>query len=184
MKRASSQDYTLGGWAELLKAQTQLQSLGEQFCPHHPHCFVGTQPAKAISVADLSLAVAMSVISLAGKTALVTGSTSGIGWEVLKALAGAGANVAMHGLGDPAKLSDMRSKLASDTGVKVGSPEDLVATANYTHQSRNCGGRQPAARFIVRDVQLQAMHDKGNRPGHGLSTSQLSEAMFHLIARL
>ena len=68
----------------------------------------------------------MSVISLAGKTALVTGSTSGIGWEVLKALAGAGANVAMHGLGDPAKLSDMRSKLASDAGVKVGSPRGLL----------------------------------------------------------
>lgn len=34
---------------------------------------------------------------LAGKAALVTGSTSGIGLQVLKALAGAGCNVAMHG---------------------------------------------------------------------------------------
>jgi 3-hydroxybutyrate dehydrogenase len=37
---------------------------------------------------------------LASKVALVTGSTSGIGLEVLRVLAGQGANVCMHGLGD------------------------------------------------------------------------------------
>jgi len=42
---------------------------------------------------------------LAGKFALVTGSTSGIGLEVLRSLAGAGAQVAMHGLGDATQVS-------------------------------------------------------------------------------
>jgi 3-hydroxybutyrate dehydrogenase len=58
-------------------------------------------------------------MSLAGKVALVTGSTSGIGLEVLRALAGAGANVAMHGMGDALKLSDIRKQISADTGVST-----------------------------------------------------------------
>jgi 3-hydroxybutyrate dehydrogenase len=38
---------------------------------------------------------------LAGKTALVTGSTSGIGLEIAAGLAAAGANVLLNGFGDP-----------------------------------------------------------------------------------
>ncbi len=41
-------------------------------------------------------------MSLTGKTALVTGSTSGIGLGIAKVLAGAGANVLLNGFGDPA----------------------------------------------------------------------------------
>ena len=37
---------------------------------------------------------------LKGKTALVTGSTSGIGLGIAKALASRGANIVMNGLGD------------------------------------------------------------------------------------
>jgi 3-hydroxybutyrate dehydrogenase len=41
--------------------------------------------------------------NLTGKTALVTGSVQGIGFEIAKALAGAGANIAVHGLADAAQ---------------------------------------------------------------------------------
>ncbi|MEH6617492.1 MAG: SDR family NAD(P)-dependent oxidoreductase, partial [Porticoccus sp.] len=40
---------------------------------------------------------------LAGKIALVTGSTSGIGYAMASKLAEAGANVVLHGLIDPAE---------------------------------------------------------------------------------
>ena len=60
-----------------------------------------------------------AMASLAGKVALVTGSTSGIGLEVLKALAGAGANVCMHGLGDRAALTATLAKISADFGVQT-----------------------------------------------------------------
>ncbi|NLP64628.1 3-hydroxybutyrate dehydrogenase [Paraburkholderia sacchari] len=43
-----------------------------------------------------------STFTLAGKTAVVTGSTSGIGLGIATALAGAGANIVLNGFGDPA----------------------------------------------------------------------------------
>ncbi len=39
--------------------------------------------------------------SLSGKTALITGSTSGIGLAIAKAMAGEGANVVINGFGMP-----------------------------------------------------------------------------------
>ncbi|MFP4902820.1 SDR family NAD(P)-dependent oxidoreductase, partial [Paraburkholderia sp. BR14261] len=43
-----------------------------------------------------------NTLSLAGKTAVVTGSTSGIGLGIATALARAGANIVLNGFGDPA----------------------------------------------------------------------------------
>jgi 3-hydroxybutyrate dehydrogenase len=56
---------------------------------------------------------------LQGKTALVTGSTSGIGLAVARALAGAGANVMLNGFGDAAAIEALRGELAAG-GVRVG----------------------------------------------------------------
>ncbi|MCX5516512.1 3-hydroxybutyrate dehydrogenase [Kaistia algarum] len=56
---------------------------------------------------------------LAGKTALVTGSTSGIGLAIATALAGAGANVILNGFGDAGQIEAIRAKLASENGVEA-----------------------------------------------------------------
>jgi NAD(P)-dependent dehydrogenase (short-subunit alcohol dehydrogenase family) len=46
---------------------------------------------------------------LNGKAAVVTGSTSGIGLAVARALAQAGANVTLNGFGDAAEIERLRA---------------------------------------------------------------------------
>lgn len=54
------------------------------------------------------------------RTAIVTGSTSGIGLAVARSLAEAGHAVMMNGLGDPDEIEAIRKGLADETGAPVG----------------------------------------------------------------
>ncbi len=56
---------------------------------------------------------------LKGKTALVTGSTSGIGLGLAKAFAGEGCNIVLNGFGGAAEIEALRAGLAKDAGVTV-----------------------------------------------------------------
>lgn len=56
---------------------------------------------------------------LKGKTAIVTGSTSGIGQAMARALAKAGCNVMLNGLGDAAKIEEERAGMEKETGSKI-----------------------------------------------------------------
>lgn len=56
---------------------------------------------------------------LKGKTALVTGSTSGIGEGIAQALAARGANLILNGFGDAAQIEKLRAQIASRHGVTV-----------------------------------------------------------------
>jgi 3-hydroxybutyrate dehydrogenase len=56
---------------------------------------------------------------LNGKSALVTGSTSGIGLGIARALARAGASVMLNGFGDAAAIETLRRELAAETGGRV-----------------------------------------------------------------
>jgi len=57
--------------------------------------------------------------TLNGKVAVVTGSTSGIGFGIAGALAGAGADIVLNGFGEAAEIERVRAGLAADSGVRV-----------------------------------------------------------------
>lgn len=61
----------------------------------------------------------MAPMSLAGRSAIVTGSTSGIGLEIARGLAHAGANVMLNGFGDAREIERLREELAAAAGVEV-----------------------------------------------------------------
>ncbi len=56
---------------------------------------------------------------LKGKTAIVTGSTSGIGLAIAKTLAEQGADIVLNGFGDPGGIETIRAGLAEAHGVTV-----------------------------------------------------------------
>ena len=53
------------------------------------------------------------------KTALITGSTSGIGLGVAEALAASGMNIVLNGFGDADEIEANRSRIAEQNGVDV-----------------------------------------------------------------
>lgn len=94
---------------------------------------------------------------LKGKTALITGSTSGIGLGYARALAAEGANVMINGFGDQAAIDGYVTELAANSGgdalysgadmtkpdeiramvadcaTKLGSPDILINNAGIQH---------------------------------------------------
>src|SRR6516225_11779157 len=60
-----------------------------------------------------------SAQSLVGRVSLVTGSTSGIGLGIARALAGAGASVVLNGFGKPEEIAETKANLASEFNVSV-----------------------------------------------------------------
>jgi 3-hydroxybutyrate dehydrogenase len=58
-------------------------------------------------------------MTLEGKVALVTGSTSGIGLGIARSLAGAGASIMMNGFGDEEDIERLRAQLVEEYGVRV-----------------------------------------------------------------
>ncbi|MEQ1774957.1 MAG: 3-hydroxybutyrate dehydrogenase [Burkholderiales bacterium] len=56
---------------------------------------------------------------LKGKTALITGSTSGIGQGIAEALAAQGANIVLNGFGPAGEIDALRTKIAAEHGVAV-----------------------------------------------------------------
>jgi len=61
-----------------------------------------------------------STSPLTGRVSLVTGSTSGIGLGIARALAEAGSAVVLNGFGVATEIAKIRDEISSEFGVKVG----------------------------------------------------------------
>ncbi len=72
--------------------------------------------------------------ALHGKSAVVTGSTSGIGLAIADALAEAGCNVMLNGLGDAGEIELLRSHMESQYRVRV-----LYSDADMTRPDKIAG---------------------------------------------
>ena len=78
---------------------------------------------------------------LKGKTALVTGSTSGIGLATARALAHDGANIMLNGFGDKTAIEIIRTGIERDFGVKarysaadMGKPAEIADMVRATEK--------------------------------------------------
>lgn len=65
---------------------------------------------------------------LEGKRALITGSTSGIGFAIARALKAEGASVILNGLGDPAEIARLTDDLGAQYhGANLMNPAEIAA---------------------------------------------------------
>ena len=64
--------------------------------------------------------------ALTGRVSLVTGSTSGIGLGIARALAAAGSEIILNGFGTPESIAEAQAQIASEFNVRVlYSPTDM-----------------------------------------------------------
>jgi len=76
--------------------------------------------------------------TLAGKVALVTGSTSGIGLGIARALAAAGSEIVLNGFGKPEEVADVQAKITAEFKVRVSySPADMSKPAAIREMVEN-----------------------------------------------
>ena len=87
---------------------------------------------------------------LEGKVALVTGSTSGIGLAIARALAAEGAKVMLNGFGDPVEIEKLKSELgAPHDGADLSGPAQIEAMV------RRCTDELGAPDILVNNAGIQ-----------------------------
>jgi 3-hydroxybutyrate dehydrogenase len=115
----------------------------EQCFADAPVAFPGAPPEKRAS------SVSGKPMLLNGKIALVTGSTSGIGLAIARALKDEGARVILNGFGDPAEIEKLRSELGAGYSAadltKPEAIEQMMAEAGPVDILVNNAGMQHVA---------------------------------------
>ena len=93
---------------------------------------------------------------LKGKTALVTGSTSGIGLGYARALAAEGAAVMINGFGDQAEIDGYVAELAKTNGAGAKySPADMTKPDEIRAMVADCGKELGAPDIVICNAGIQ-----------------------------
>ncbi|RVJ06841.1 3-hydroxybutyrate dehydrogenase [Sinorhizobium meliloti] len=94
--------------------------------------------------------------ALEGRSAIVTGSTSGIGLGIAEALAKAGAAVMLNGLGDPAEIERQRTAMAEENDVDVAyDSADMSSPEAIRMMVERAGARFGQVDIIVNNAGIQ-----------------------------
>ena len=93
---------------------------------------------------------------LQGKTALVTGSTSGIGLGYAKALAAEGANVIINGFGDAGQIETERAALEATSGARaIYSDADLTKVEAIEQMMKMAAGAFGGIDILINNAGVQ-----------------------------
>ena len=91
-----------------------------------------------------------------GKTALVTGSTSGIGLGIARKLAAGGANLVLNGFGNAAEIETLRAELAKECGVSVAyDGADMTKPEQIEAMMKNAIARFGSVDLLVNNAGIQ-----------------------------
>ncbi len=93
---------------------------------------------------------------LRNRSAIVTGSTSGIGLGIARALAADGANVMLNGFGDPGEIERLRKGLAAEFKVKVAfSGADISQAEQINDMVRYAAKELGSVDILVNNAGIQ-----------------------------
>jgi 3-hydroxybutyrate dehydrogenase len=93
---------------------------------------------------------------LKGKSAIVTGSTSGIGKGIAEALANAGAHVMLNGFGDASEIERQRAALAASAKVEVAyHPADMSKPAEIRDMVATAQKKLGGVDILVNNAGIQ-----------------------------
>ena len=95
-------------------------------------------------------------MSLAHRHALVTGSTSGIGLAIARALAKEGADVVINGFGDKTAIEGERDKIEKEFGVKAFyNPADMSKGAEIAAMIADAQSKMGSLDILVNNAGIQ-----------------------------
>ena len=95
-------------------------------------------------------------MKLQGKTALVTGSTSGIGLAIARAMAFEGASVMINGFGDTDEIEEIRRELEASSGAQaLYDGADLADPHAIEEMVKRCGHELTAPDILVNNAGIQ-----------------------------
>jgi 3-hydroxybutyrate dehydrogenase len=125
-------------------------------------------------------------VTFTNKTALVTGSTSGIGKAIAEAFADSGANVVLNGFGQPGEIEALRAELERRSGARATYDGADLSRAEEVHRMMEAAlGTFGAIDILVNNAGIQFVAPIEEFPvekWNAILAINLSAA-FHTIAR-